>query len=151
MKFAIVVVMLAIAGVQSSIVPWPLAAHSWAHGPVLAHHGPVLAHSAVAVHPAGIALAQGPILGHHGIAVAHHAPAAVAVHHAPAAVAVHHAAAPAIALHAAAPAHAVAIAAHHGHDGQYVAKTRGAVHSAPLSGHIASVSSVNVAPAPGTH
>ena len=38
----------------------------------------------------------------------------------------------------------------HGH-GVYVAKTRGAVHTAPLAGHIASATSVNVAPAPGTH
>ncbi|XP_065356105.1 adult cuticle protein 1-like [Calliphora vicina] len=35
--------------------------------------------------------------------------------------------------------------------GVYVAKTRGAVHTAPLAGHIASATSVNVAPAPGTH
>lgn len=32
----------------------------------------------------------------------------------------------------------------------YVAKTRGAVHSAPLDGHLNSVANVNVAPAPGT-
>ncbi|XP_073822137.1 uncharacterized protein [Musca autumnalis] len=38
----------------------------------------------------------------------------------------------------------------HGH-GVYVAKTRGAVHTAPLAGHINSATSVNVAPAPGTH
>ncbi|XP_058987348.1 adult cuticle protein 1-like [Musca domestica] len=35
--------------------------------------------------------------------------------------------------------------------GVYVAKTRGAVHTAPLAGHINSATSVNVAPAPGTH
>ncbi|XP_065357692.1 adult cuticle protein 1-like [Calliphora vicina] len=35
--------------------------------------------------------------------------------------------------------------------GVYVAKTRGAVHTAPLAGHIASATSLNVAPAPGTH
>ncbi|KAM7351640.1 adult cuticle protein 1-like [Cochliomyia hominivorax] len=32
----------------------------------------------------------------------------------------------------------------------YVAKTRGAVHTAPLEGHLNSVANVNVAPAPGT-
>ncbi|XP_055375975.1 adult cuticle protein 1-like [Condylostylus longicornis] len=58
--------------------------------------------------------------------------------------------------HGAAVVHAPAIAVHapavavHGAS-SYVAKTRGAVHTAPLAGHIASVSSVNVAPAPGTH
>ncbi|XP_058987347.1 adult cuticle protein 1-like isoform X2 [Musca domestica] len=35
--------------------------------------------------------------------------------------------------------------------GVYVAKTRGAVHTAPLAGHLNSATSVNVAPAPGTH
>ncbi|XP_075152747.1 adult cuticle protein 1-like [Haematobia irritans] len=35
--------------------------------------------------------------------------------------------------------------------GTYVAKTRGAVHTAPLDGHLNSVANVNVAPAPGTH
>ncbi|XP_013116469.1 adult cuticle protein 1 [Stomoxys calcitrans] len=35
--------------------------------------------------------------------------------------------------------------------GVYVAKTRGAVHTAPLAGHVNSATSVNVAPAPGTH
>ncbi|XP_061396762.1 adult cuticle protein 1-like [Musca vetustissima] len=34
--------------------------------------------------------------------------------------------------------------------GTYVAKTRGAVHTAPLDGHLQSVANVNVAPAPGT-
>ncbi|XP_065357983.1 adult cuticle protein 1-like [Calliphora vicina] len=32
----------------------------------------------------------------------------------------------------------------------YVAKTRGAVHAAPLEGHLNSVANINVAPAPGT-
>lgn len=39
---------------------------------------------------------------------------------------------------------------HHGHEGQYVAKTRGAIHTAPLAGHIQSAAAINVAPAPGT-
>uniref|UniRef100_A0A1A9W1T8 Uncharacterized protein n=1 Tax=Glossina brevipalpis TaxID=37001 RepID=A0A1A9W1T8_9MUSC len=38
----------------------------------------------------------------------------------------------------------------YGH-GVYTAKTRGAVHTAPLAGHVNSATSVNVAPAPGTH
>ncbi|XP_053960023.1 adult cuticle protein 1-like [Anastrepha ludens] len=34
--------------------------------------------------------------------------------------------------------------------GVYVAKTRGAIHTAPLAGHINSATSLNLAPAPGT-
>ncbi|XP_017460886.1 PREDICTED: adult cuticle protein 1-like [Rhagoletis zephyria] len=37
-----------------------------------------------------------------------------------------------------------------GGPGVYVAKTRGAIHTAPLEGHINSATSVNLAPAPGT-
>lgn len=37
------------------------------------------------------------------------------------------------------------------HDATYVAKTRGAVHTAPLAGHLNSVANVNLAAAPGTH
>lgn len=37
------------------------------------------------------------------------------------------------------------------HDATYVAKTRGAVHTAPLAGHLKSVANVNLAAAPGTH
>ncbi|XP_037905611.1 adult cuticle protein 1-like [Hermetia illucens] len=37
-----------------------------------------------------------------------------------------------------------------GHEGSYVAKTRGAVHVAPLAGHAHSAASINVHPAPGT-
>lgn len=39
---------------------------------------------------------------------------------------------------------------HHGHDGKYVASNRGAIHVAPLVGHIQSVKSTNEQPAPGT-
>ncbi|XP_055853268.1 adult cuticle protein 1-like [Episyrphus balteatus] len=52
----------------------------------------------------------------------------------------------------AAPAAAISL----GHRGiiapgaTYVAKTRGAIHTAPLDGHINSAASINVAPAPGT-
>ncbi|XP_055305158.1 adult cuticle protein 1-like [Sitodiplosis mosellana] len=38
----------------------------------------------------------------------------------------------------------------HGHDGKYVAANRGSVHVAPLVGHVQSVSSTNLSPAPGT-
>ncbi|XP_020713188.1 adult cuticle protein 1 [Ceratitis capitata] len=34
--------------------------------------------------------------------------------------------------------------------GVYVAKTRGAIHTAPLAGHLNSATSLNLAPAPGT-
>lgn len=43
-----------------------------------------------------------------------------------------------------------AYAGAYGH-GVYVAKTRGAVHTAPLAGHLKSATALNVAPAPGTH
>ncbi|XP_055375974.1 adult cuticle protein 1-like [Condylostylus longicornis] len=125
MKFAIVVVMLALAlGAQGSAIPW--AAHGWGAwddgwhgGPYDGHWGGPWGHHAAVITP-GIALSQGP----HGHWAGHHGHASVAVH---------------------APVHG------HGHDGHYVAKTLGAVHTAPLAGHVASVSSVNVAPAPGTH
>lgn len=68
----------------------------------------------------------------HGPTVLAAAPAAVEVVHAPAAVAV----APAV----------VPVAV----EGSYVAKTRGAVHVAPLPGHANSAVSVNLQPAPGT-
>ncbi|XP_075152745.1 adult cuticle protein 1-like [Haematobia irritans] len=45
---------------------------------------------------------------------------------------------------------AVDVAPFAGVQGTYVAKTRGAVHTAPLDGHVKSVANVNVAPAPGT-
>ncbi|XP_055853188.1 adult cuticle protein 1-like [Episyrphus balteatus] len=49
--------------------------------------------------------------------------------------------------HGAIPAIAAGI---HGVGATYVAQTRGAVHTAPLAGHIQSAASVNLAPAPGT-
>uniref|UniRef100_D3TQJ9 Adult cuticle protein 1 n=1 Tax=Glossina morsitans morsitans TaxID=37546 RepID=D3TQJ9_GLOMM len=39
----------------------------------------------------------------------------------------------------------------HAHDATYVAKTRGAVHTAPLAGHVNSVANVNLLAPPGTH
>ncbi|XP_013104350.1 adult cuticle protein 1-like [Stomoxys calcitrans] len=50
----------------------------------------------------------------------------------------------------AAPSVAVAAPVLGAGPGTYVAKTRGAVHTAPLDGHLQSVANVNVAPAPGT-
>uniref|UniRef100_A0A1A9W1T9 Adult cuticle protein 1 n=1 Tax=Glossina brevipalpis TaxID=37001 RepID=A0A1A9W1T9_9MUSC len=38
-----------------------------------------------------------------------------------------------------------------GHDATYLAKTRGAVHTAPLAGHVNSVANVNLLAPPGTH
>lgn len=76
-------------------------------------------------------------------------PLAVPIAHAPAAVIA--AASPPI---IAAPAlHTPSVVVAHGAavpGGAYVAQTRGAVHSAPLPGHISSVANLNVAPAPGT-
>lgn len=48
--------------------------------------------------------------------------------------------------------HGLPLAAPHGlgHEGKYVAANRGSVHVAPLTGHIQSVQSTNVEPAPGT-
>ncbi|KAL5281099.1 hypothetical protein ACFFRR_004864 [Megaselia abdita] len=75
----------------------------------------------------------------HGDWHGHHYPAAIDLHHGhhyPAAIDVHH---------------AVPYVHHGHHEGQYVAKTRGAVHTAPLAGHIQSAAAINVAPAPGTY
>lgn len=47
-------------------------------------------------------------------------------------------------------AHAPAVLAVPEHSGSYVAANRGSVHKAPLPGHITSVKSINVQPAPGT-
>ncbi|XP_055838567.1 adult cuticle protein 1-like [Episyrphus balteatus] len=53
---------------------------------------------------------------------------------------------PAVAVALPAPVAPVVVAA----EGTYVAKTRGAVHVAPLPGHLQSAASVNLEPAPGT-
>ncbi|XP_017843044.1 adult cuticle protein 1 [Drosophila busckii] len=141
MKFAIAVVMFvcAAAGAQASwgaIAPGVSYVNSVAHGPGLwgnAWNGAWNGWNGA---------------WNHGAAWA--APAAVAVHaSAPWGLTAPgwHGGYPGIALsqgpHAAA-AHG------HGHEGVYVAKTRGAIHTAPLAGHINSATSVNVAPAPGT-
>ncbi|KAM7352575.1 adult cuticle protein 1-like [Cochliomyia hominivorax] len=137
MKFAIVTLFtLALAlGVQSSVLPWggvvtQVAGGHLAHPGLLSPLGlPWGGSVVVGPHPAAV---------HASLAAAVHAPLAAAVH-APFAAAVH---APAVAVHAPAVL---------GGHASYVAKTRGAVHSAPLAGHLNSVANVNVAPAPGTH
>lgn len=52
--------------------------------------------------------------------------------------------------HAVVAAHAPAVVAVAAPEASYVAKTRGAVHVAPLPGHVQSAASVNLEPAPGT-
>ncbi|XP_037926329.1 adult cuticle protein 1-like [Hermetia illucens] len=134
MKFAAVVVLLALAfGIEASIIPLAPA-----HGPSLTVSGPAL----VAAAPAWGHAAWAP-----ATSWAAHSPwAAPAIAVAPAAIATHAAIAPAaIATHA-----AIAPAAPWGHEGSYVAKTRGAVHVAPLAGHAHSAASINLQPAPGT-
>ncbi|KAH8355819.1 hypothetical protein KR200_004416, partial [Drosophila serrata] len=136
-QFAVAVVFtLALAmGVQSSVIPLlsQVAGHGLSYTAV---SGP-----AVVASPWAVPAAHWPA----AVNVASWPPAAV---HAPAAVAVHAAHAPAVAVHAAhAPAVVVAPVAH---EGVYTAQTRGAIHTAPLAGHIQSVASINAAPAPGT-
>ncbi|XP_017060378.1 adult cuticle protein 1 [Drosophila ficusphila] len=131
MKFAVAIVFtLALAmGVQSSVIP--LLSQVAGHG---------LSYTAVS----GPAVVASP-----WAVPAAHWPAAVNVASWPPAVpsvAIHAAAAPAV---VAAPAPAVVVAPV-AHEGVYTAQTRGAVHTAPLAGHIQSVASINAAPAPGT-
>ena len=99
-----------------------------------------------------------PVIAHPHAAIDVHAAAHAWGIHAPWS-AVHAAHWPVVAAHSAAIAHHVVVPDVHAapvvvaapaHEGSYVAKTRGAVHTAPLAGHAASVASVNVAPAPGT-
>ncbi|XP_017485276.1 PREDICTED: adult cuticle protein 1-like [Rhagoletis zephyria] len=126
MKFAIAAVFtLALAmGVQSSILPLlPGLTQIAGHGlSYTAVSGPLAVPIAVHGPAAVIAAASPPIVAAHG-------PIVHQVAHAPAVVVDHGAPVP---------------------GGAYVAQTRGAVHTAPLPGHISSVANVNVAPAPGT-
>uniref|UniRef100_T1PKZ5 Cuticle protein n=1 Tax=Musca domestica TaxID=7370 RepID=T1PKZ5_MUSDO len=166
MKFAVAALFtLALAlGVQSSVVPlWaghhlsytavaPSLVGPWGHTVVAA--GP---HPSVAVHAATLS-APAPSVAVHAATLSAPAPS-VAVHAAPV-HAVHAVHAPVHGVHAvhAAAVHAAAVHAApvhaplavHGVQGSYVAKTRGAVHVAPLAGHAQSVASVNLQPAPGT-
>ncbi|XP_061396772.1 adult cuticle protein 1-like [Musca vetustissima] len=117
-------------GAQASVLPLvtELAGSGLSYtavsSPVVASPWAPWGHSLVAVPPAAVEV---------------HAPAVVEAP-APAAVAVH--AAPSVAVHAPVVVPAA--------EGTYVAKTRGAVHTAPLAGHVNSVANVNLAPAPGT-
>ncbi|KAH8263464.1 hypothetical protein KR044_009310 [Drosophila immigrans] len=146
MQFAVAVIFtLALAmGAQSSVIPLisQLAGHGLSYTAV---SGPAVAApwAVPAAHwPAAVSVGAWPGVAHGPAVVAAHGPAVVAAHghavvaaHAPAVVAAH------------APAVVVAPVAH---EGVYTAQTRGAVHTAPLSGHIQSVASINAAPAPGT-
>ncbi|XP_023296346.2 adult cuticle protein 1-like [Lucilia cuprina] len=135
MKFVIVSLFtLTLAlGVQSSVIPLGGVVTQIAGGP--------LAHTSV-ISPVGLSLGSAIALGHGSTIVQSAVPAAIPLQ-APAAFAVHaHAAIP-TAVHAAVPAVVAG-------PGSYVAKTRGAIHTAPLAGHLNSVDNVNVAPAPGT-
>ncbi|KAH8241111.1 hypothetical protein KR026_012397 [Drosophila bipectinata] len=135
-QFAVVVVLFALAwGVNCSVVPLLTAAHGGVviGAPAVAGSVAIQASAVPAAVPLAIA-PQGPVLIQSGPAVvAAPAPAVVAAH------------APVV-LAAPAPA-VVAVAAP---EASYVAKTRGAVHVAPLPGHIQSAASVNLEPAPGT-
>ncbi|XP_013104354.2 adult cuticle protein 1-like [Stomoxys calcitrans] len=125
MKFAFAVVLLALAvGVQSSGWGGP-----WG-GPWVGAWG---------AHGAWGGPWAGPWGGHAAVDLSAHAPWGLAGHGAWGGY-------PGISL-SQGPGHAHAA---HG-PGVYVAKTRGAVHTAPLAGHVNSATSVNVAPAPGTH
>ncbi|KAI8124972.1 hypothetical protein FF38_08877 [Lucilia cuprina] len=123
MKFAIVIFCtLALAlGVQSSIIPWG--------GVVTQVAGPLGGIVSPLGLPWGGSVVVGPSAG---------LPAAISVQ-GPGPIPV--------AVHAAVPAAVPAVV---GGAASYVAKTRGAVHTAPLAGHVNSVANVNVAPAPGT-
>ncbi|XP_002132565.2 adult cuticle protein 1-like [Drosophila pseudoobscura] len=135
MKFAVAVVFtLALAmGVQSSVIPLlsQVAGHGLSYTAV---SGPAVIASPWAHAAAPWAHAAAP-WGHPAAAW----PAAVTVGAwppaAPAVVAAH------------SPAVVVGPVAH---EGVYTAQTRGAIHTAPLAGHIQSVASINAAPAPGT-
>jgi len=119
-------------GVQSSVIPLlsQVAGHGLSYTAV---SGP-----AVVASPWAVPAAHWPA----AVNVASWPPAAI---HAPAAVAVHAAAPAVVAAHGSA-----VVVGPVAHEGVYTAQTRGAIHTAPLSGHIQSVASINAAPAPGT-
>ncbi|XP_018798476.1 PREDICTED: adult cuticle protein 1-like [Bactrocera latifrons] len=145
MKFVIAVVMLALAAsVHSSLLP------------LTAHIAPAVSYVTSAVHPSPLHVASGwgaPAavtalggiglggLGHGGLGLGWRAGIpGISLSQGPLGAAI---AAP-IAAPLAAP-----LALGHG-SGVYVAKTRGAIHTAPLAGHVNSATSLNLAPAPGT-
>ncbi|XP_067624089.1 adult cuticle protein 1 [Eurosta solidaginis] len=139
MKFVITVVMLALAaGVHS------------APSLLTAQIAPAVSYVTSSLHPGYLGLGHG-YLGY-GAPYSAWGPAAISAHG-------HYAGIPGISLAQGPAAHApiaapLAVAHDHGHGhgpGVYVAKTLGAVHTAPLAGHINSATSLNLAPAPGTH
>ncbi|XP_075152762.1 adult cuticle protein 1-like [Haematobia irritans] len=155
MKFAVAVLFtLALAlGAQSSVLPWypHVAGHGLTYtavsSPVVASPWGPWGHAVVAAGPYPSVAVHAPAFAAPAPSVAVHAAAAPA--NPPPSVAVHAAAAPVV--HAAVPAAVHAPLVVPGVGGSYVAKTRGAVHTAPLAGHLNSVANVNLAPAPGTH
>ncbi|XP_055920551.1 adult cuticle protein 1-like [Eupeodes corollae] len=143
MKFAVftVVVLALVFQTQSSVIPIGLG------GIGLSVAGP-LGHVVV---PGGSVAIQSPVIQGLPSSVAVQVPNVVSVPGLPAAVTVAQSpvALPAPAVAVSAPV-AVAAPAVVGVEGTYVAKTRGAVHVAPLAGHAQSAASVNLQPAPGT-
>ncbi|XP_036328163.1 adult cuticle protein 1-like [Rhagoletis pomonella] len=132
MKFVVAVVMLAFAvvGVHSSLLGAQISPGvSYVAPPLLGGLGPLGIPGLLGGIP-GISLSQGPLGGVHGGLLG---------------------GIPGISLSqgplGAAIAGPIALG---GGPGVYVAKTRGAIHTAPLEGHINSATSVNLAPAPGT-
>lgn len=129
--------MLALAiGAQSSILPLGHLGLGLGHGlSYTAVHGPALLPAGPALYSHGWAGApHGALIAHPGVGpLLAHGPAAIAAAHP--------------------VAHLGPSVAHHAGlvpGGTYVAKTRGAVHTAPLAGHLNSAASVNLLPAPGT-
>ncbi|XP_055920846.1 adult cuticle protein 1-like [Eupeodes corollae] len=90
--------------------------------------------------------APGPLLAVSGPAGLVTVPGAVSIQAAPGAVSIQ--SAPGVISLQTAPAVVAPVVV--GAEGTYVAKTRGAVHVAPLPGHAQSAASVNLEPAPGT-
>ncbi|XP_065083741.1 adult cuticle protein 1-like [Ochlerotatus camptorhynchus] len=144
MKCIAAVVMMALAiAAEASYVPSVYAHHGYGYdsaAPVVtyaAHHGPTVVQSNDLNSWAHHAYAQPAAVVAYN-SYAHHVPAAVTAydshwdHH-------HHHQVPAVAF--AAPVY---------HSASYVAANRGAVHKAPLPGHIVNQKSLNLAPAPGT-
>ncbi|XP_061387650.1 adult cuticle protein 1-like, partial [Musca vetustissima] len=132
--FVIAVVLIALAlGANSSVLPLrPVVLGCPLPGTVvLGAHPPA---AVTVVNPPQVVVGPGPVH-----VVSESLPAVVA---APALVA-----APPV---VAGPALVAAPAVVSAHSGTFVAKTRGAVHVAPLAGHVKSVASVNLRPAPGT-
>ncbi|XP_055917911.1 adult cuticle protein 1-like [Eupeodes corollae] len=134
MKFAVftVVVLALVFQAQSSIIPIGINGI----GPSLSVSGPL----GPVILPNGAVSIQGSVI--QGI------PNILSIQGLPAAVTVAQSPIQAVALPA--PVAAVAAPAVVGVEGTYVAKTRGAVHVAPLAGHTQSAASVNLQPAPGT-